>query len=45
MVVPKTIPDMQKAIKLMEELQEAVPEKAAEFPATKEHFIILGRSK
>lgn len=42
MVVPKTIPEMQNALKLMEHLQEVVPEKAAQFPATKDHFSVLG---
>lgn len=43
MVVPKTIPEMQKALILMETLQNAVPEKEAEFPATKDHFAVLGK--
>lgn len=42
MVVPKTIPEMQKALTLMETLQEAIPDKVAEFPATKDHFSVLG---
>lgn len=41
-VVPKTILDMQRALKLMEHLNEVVPEKEEEFPSTKEHFSVLG---
>lgn len=33
---------MQRALKLMEHLNEVVPEKEEEFPSTKEHFSVLG---